>query len=230
MIGLVARPPTLTATVADSIRQAILHGDLQPGAPLREAELSASLEVSRGTVREALRMLRDENLVEVIPHRGVFVTKLSARTAKELFTVRALIEPYAVQLAMEANAYTEQDLARIEEMAQRLGEMERLDENLYETAKADVDFHYLICSRSNHELLLQILRSLQTLTWLFVYNIHFYHSGVYSDEPSHYEIYEAIRSGASLRAAETLKNHINAAGSSLLTCLDQEGWAHADMS
>ena len=64
------RPPTLTATVAEHIREAIVRGQFIPGAPLHEVELSKSLGISRGTVREALRHLQDENLVDIVPHQG----------------------------------------------------------------------------------------------------------------------------------------------------------------
>src|SRR2546429_4548451 len=74
------RPPTLTATVAEHIKEAIFRGSPPPGAPLHEVELSKSLGVSRGTVREALRYLQDETLVEIHPHQGASVTRLSPRS------------------------------------------------------------------------------------------------------------------------------------------------------
>ena len=78
------RPPTLTAATAQNIQQAILRGDFAPGDALREADLSENLGVSRGTVREALRLLHQEGaLVEVIPHRGAFVIQLTVERAKE---------------------------------------------------------------------------------------------------------------------------------------------------
>jgi DNA-binding GntR family transcriptional regulator len=57
--GPFVRPPTLTATVAEHIREAIVRGQFIPGAPLHEVNLSKSLGISRGTVREALRHLQD---------------------------------------------------------------------------------------------------------------------------------------------------------------------------
>ena len=65
------RPPTLTSAVTDTVRRAILAGELHPGEPLREVELSHTLNVSRGTVREAVRELQDYGLIEVQHrHRG----------------------------------------------------------------------------------------------------------------------------------------------------------------
>jgi DNA-binding GntR family transcriptional regulator len=215
------RPPTLTASTVDAIRDSIYRGELQPGEPLREVDLCESLQVSRGTVREALRELQNEGLVEVIPHRGAFVPRLSQRTAKEVHTLRALIEPYAVRLALENDAYAEEDLKAIEALARRLHRLEQERGDTYETVQADVEFHHLICRPSNHELLLDILGQLQSLTWLLVFNVHYYKSHEYSDEPSHVEIAEAIRSGDPNLASDTLKHHIDAAGKSLLLCMEE---------
>ena len=215
------RPPTLTASVVDAIRDSIFRGALQPGEPLREVDLSESLQVPRGTIREALRELQSEGLVEIIPHRGAFVPRLSQRTAKEVYTLRALIEPYAVRLALENDAYTEEDLKAIEPSARRLHKLEQERGDTYETVQADVEFHRLICRPSNHRLLLDTLDRLQSLTWLLVFNVHYYQSHEYSDEPSHVEIAEAIQSGDPNLAADTLKHHIDAAGKALLLRMEE---------
>jgi len=223
MVQRIARPPTLTATVAHSIREGIFRGELRPGEPLREINLSETLDVSRGTVREALRQLQDESLVEVVPHRGAFVTNLTSRMAKEIYTLRALIEPFAVRLAMEANAISQEDVEYLEKLSHRLDELQESHEDTYETVKADVEFHTRICSPSNHELLLNMLKSLQSLTWLYVFNIQLYQAAIYSREPSHCEIFQAIKSGDPRRAEETLRDHINAAGAALLYCMEEAG-------
>ena len=59
MVQQIIRPPTLTAATTNAIRDAILQGDLQPGQPLREVELSTSLNVARSTMREALHWLQE---------------------------------------------------------------------------------------------------------------------------------------------------------------------------
>ena len=69
-------PFTLTETVASSIRKAILRGGVLPGDPLHEAARSDFLQVSLGTVREALRELQYDGLIEIQRHRGEFVTGL----------------------------------------------------------------------------------------------------------------------------------------------------------
>ena len=74
----------------------------RPGTRLPEVALAAELETSRGTVREALRTLADGGLIQIIPRRGVFVSQLSVRATWEITSLRALLEPYASRLALEA--------------------------------------------------------------------------------------------------------------------------------
>lgn len=209
------RPPTLTATVTDHIRQAIVRGEFGPSAPLHEVDLGKSLSVSRGTVREALRQLQDEGLVEVIPHQGAFVIKLSPRKAWEIYTLRAQLEPYAVRLALENRAYVPQDLDALEALVHRMGELERRNEQV-ERLAADMEFHRIMCERSNHDVLMDVLRSLQSQTRLFIFNTMLYHSDLVGDEPSHRRILETIREGDPTRAEEIVRDHIVQAGTSLL--------------
>lgn len=85
--------------VASHIRDAINAGRFVPGQRLVEAELTAEYCVSRGPLREALRQLSAEGLVELIPHRGAQVRRLTRTEVVELFQIRAQLEAMAGQLA-----------------------------------------------------------------------------------------------------------------------------------
>src|SRR5215207_11434 len=96
MAGSTMRPAQrrgLADEVADRIREAIFDGAFPPGAPLREVELAANLDVSRGPVREALVKLEREGLVQLRWHRGASVTTLSGADAEELYTLRGAPSP-----------------------------------------------------------------------------------------------------------------------------------------
>ncbi|MGV0806608.1 GntR family transcriptional regulator [Mycolicibacterium setense] len=84
--------------VTDKVREAILHGDLEPGRRLTERELGELTGVSRTSLREALRSLQAEGLVERSEARGVQVAVLSEPVVAELYDVRAALEPAAVAL------------------------------------------------------------------------------------------------------------------------------------
>lgn len=85
--------------IADLLRERIIDGELKPGTKLSDHELSREFEVSRNTLRDALRLLsRDRLLVQVL-HRGVFVTWGSADDVRDLYLVRRLVEPAALRRA-----------------------------------------------------------------------------------------------------------------------------------
>ena len=106
------RPDTLTDAVAKHISDAIVRGEFKPGSSLPEVALAHDLRTSRGTVREALRKLAAGGLVEIIPHRGVFVSQLSVRATWEITSMRAILEPYAARLALEAAGARASDAPR----------------------------------------------------------------------------------------------------------------------
>jgi DNA-binding GntR family transcriptional regulator len=92
-------------TIVVDFRDAVLRGDYPPGSQLSEVALAESLGVSRGTVREALRTLAESGLVEVFPHRGAFVPALTIQRAKEIYSLRMVLEPFAARLAYETGGW-----------------------------------------------------------------------------------------------------------------------------
>jgi DNA-binding GntR family transcriptional regulator len=89
--------------LADALRSRILSGDLAPGALLREEALSTVYDVSRHTLRAALRALAGEGLVQIVPNRGASVTQLAAADLVPLFELRAALEVEACRLTLERN-------------------------------------------------------------------------------------------------------------------------------
>src|SRR5271170_1481180 len=99
-------PPVHGATVAhivERLRGDILARRLSPGARLIENDLTLRFAVSRGPVREALRRLAAEGLIEHLPHRGAVVRRLSRVEIQELFQIRVELESLAARLAAEAD-------------------------------------------------------------------------------------------------------------------------------
>ncbi len=89
------KPSTLRSRVEEYLRAAIMQGRLKGGDKLREHELCEQLSISRPTLREALRTLEAERLITIEPHRGPTVVRLTAKAARDLYALRALLEGYA---------------------------------------------------------------------------------------------------------------------------------------
>jgi DNA-binding GntR family transcriptional regulator len=116
---------TTVELVTDALRDRILTGTLAPGSALRQVALAEQLGVSRIPLREAIRMLWSEGLVDVKPHRGAYVSMLSPREVEEFFELRLKLEPWLLKEAvlrttpaiLEAaeNVVKEMDSARVEQ-------------------------------------------------------------------------------------------------------------------
>ncbi len=91
----------LRRQVVDELRQSIIAGRLAPGARLVERELTAMMGVSRTVVREALRQLETEGLILIIPNKGPVVRELTLAEAKDLYSIRAVLEGLAARRFVE---------------------------------------------------------------------------------------------------------------------------------
>ena len=147
MLVAPARRRGLAAEVADNIREAIFSGAYPPGASLREVELSATLDVSRGPVREALLTLEREGLVRSEWHRGTTVTALTAEDIAELHTLRGPLEQLAVERVV-AGA-DEAALAAIDDVVRA---MERARAE-HEMVRCDIAFHDAVYHAAGHSRL-----------------------------------------------------------------------------
>ncbi len=91
----------LRRQVLDELRQSIVAGRLQPGARLVERELIAMMGVSRTVIREALRQLETEGLIAIIPNKGPVVREITLEEARDLYSIRAVLEGLAARLFVE---------------------------------------------------------------------------------------------------------------------------------
>lgn len=148
-VSVTIRPaPALGQHIVDHLRRLIITGELASGMHLVEAQLSETFDVSRGPVRDALRQLETEGLVES-RRRGVFVIGLSEDDIEELYSVRQLLEAEAVRLCMAA---APTDYAEAREAVERMGAAaERSDTAAF--AEADLDFHASFYAMSGHRRL-----------------------------------------------------------------------------
>ena len=149
-----------TATKAEVayelVRDQLLRGDLVPGSVIQQAALARDLGISTTPLREALRRLMTEGLVELDAHRDARVTRLTAEEARDLVEIRRSLDPLAAGLAAERR--TRQDLDRIRETADKLLPL-RADPASAELA-THRQFHIAIYTASHNQLLVQTLDGL----------------------------------------------------------------------
>ena len=139
----------LRDVVFNTLRKAILRGELKPGERLMEIALANRLGVSRTPVREAIRMLEQEGLVIMIPRKGAQVAQITMKDLNDVLEVRLGLEELAMQFACKRITQEE-----IGEMKQALEEIERLQEaeDVTALAEADVAFHDIIYKATDNKL------------------------------------------------------------------------------
>lgn len=113
------RHKTVSAAVADSLRQQILNGDLPPGVQLRQDALAEEFGISRIPIREALLHLEASNLVKIMPHRGAVVTGLSLQEVEDIFQLRVQLEPQL--LLLSAPHLSHDEIRDLDALAQEYG-------------------------------------------------------------------------------------------------------------
>ena len=148
----------LRDVVFNTLRQAILRGELNPGERLMEIKLADKLGVSRTPIREAIRKLELEGLVLMIPRRGAIVAEITEKSLKDVLEVRKALEELSVELAYER--ITQEGILRLKEAAK---EFERTLQSgdVTEYAEADVKFHDIIYFATENQRLIQLLYNLR---------------------------------------------------------------------
>jgi DNA-binding GntR family transcriptional regulator len=127
-----------------AIRDRVVSLELAPGAVIDERQLIDSLGIGRTPVREALRRLAQEQLVEVFPRRGMFVTGVDLRDLARISEVRAALEPEAARLAAERATEEERDeLASLGDQIKRGADLMGLDERIHRAVYAAAHNHLL---------------------------------------------------------------------------------------
>jgi len=206
---------TLTSTVVRKIQGLILNGEFPPGSTLPEIPLSQRFDTSRGTVREALRALADLGLVEIRPHRGADVAQLSPQRAREIYSLRAVLESFAAKLALTEGRIHAHEEAMIKQAFDRM-QLCALTGDVFALIEADMEFHWAICAPCGHEILLDCLRGLQIRTRQFIFYTKFLEADVESEVKAHTPLLRAILSGEADRAESAVREHITSAGERLL--------------
>ncbi len=197
--------PSKQSVAYSYLRSAIITGRYPHEKPLIEREICDKLGVSRTPVREALRRLGSEGLVDFIPNRGVFVSGISKEKALHMYEMKDALESMAARLC--AQRATEKDIELMEECLK--AHKQSLETNQTDLAvDLDLRFHTLLVECCGNPLIEQhakgLLLQVRRLSQIAVYDTT--HAWVFIKE--HSAILEAIRSHDGDAAASLLSEHI----------------------
>lgn len=196
----------LRDVVFNTLRQAILTGELKPGERLMEIHLADKLGVSRTPIREAIRKLELEGLVTMIPRRGAEVAQITNKSLQDVLEVRRSLDALCAELACER--ISESELAQLEVACKEFEEA-TYTKDTRAIAAADVALHDIIIKATCNNRLVQLVNNLaeQMYRYRFEYIKDFSMHGRLVME--HQQIFEAIRSKNKETAAAAAITHID---------------------
>jgi DNA-binding GntR family transcriptional regulator len=199
------------------LREAILRGDLKPGQKLKQQELADWLGMSATPVREVLRILESEGLLEHTPHKGVYVAEVSPEDSAEITPIRVALEGLAVR--MFVSRLDDSDLDVLEELLSEMEEAWRAMD-LVRVRRSNYHFHSAIYTGAGSE----ILRGLIERLWpRFATDLLWMIPGRAEESiEQHRAILEALRKREEHLAVQLMTEHITTAGEQIVEFIGRQ--------
>lgn len=199
---------TLREQAIDTLRHAITTGELAPGMHLPEIEMASRLQISRGTLREAMRVLQNEGLLTTTTRGRLLVRQMSEAELRDLFKVRAALE----SLAARTLAGSDDLPAVVEKLRSAVTRMEEAGGPPWEPRmNADMEFHLLLCELTGNETLTRAWSALAGSIQMSIIAAGMDRAVQNMDVPRHLEIVDAIAAGDPDVAAATVMEHMHLA-------------------
>ncbi len=196
---------SLSQQAYESIKRKIIYLELEPGAVIDEIALQEELNLGRTPIREALKRLEVEQLVTIIPRRGMFVSEISITDLYQIFELRVELETLAVRLAVQRG--TNKHWQRMEKIlnSQPWHKLSNID-----LIEIDDACHRIIFDAAGNRFLAQTLNTYYTLSLRLWYFFLAKIGDMQAAVREHQQIYEAMRSGQADEAARLMKEHLQA--------------------
>jgi DNA-binding GntR family transcriptional regulator len=200
-------PPNavLSTRIADELRQAILTGELSPGERIRQEELAEQFGASRIPVREALRILVTDGLVNMVSNSGAWVSSLTQDECSEQYQIRERLEPLLLRYNLPL--LTAEDLARATDLVESMKKAPDLEAFM----RLDREFHWITYSRVQTTTLTDLIERLWNTTQpyrrVFMKLVRS-EGGIEVTHLEHELLLEAMKRGDSEEAESILRGHI----------------------
>jgi len=207
---------TLSQQVHRNLLVEIVAGRRPSGTILRETELASELKVSRTPIREALRQLAADGLVEIHANRSAIVRSLSVEQITHVYQIREALEGMAAELA--AGQLSAEELSRLDKLAKGVGDARKRG---YREAchKLDVELHRLIAARAGNPLLAREIERFHVLVQLMRDRIGDEEGALALAHQEHLAILSAIKTSNGVKARVAMVEHIRSSCEVALRCV-----------
>lgn len=199
----------VTESSVQHLRGLIITGELEAGQKLNETQLALSLGVSRPPLREAFRVLENENLVASIPRKWTYVTNLSIEDLEEVYQAREMLECYAIELFKAKNI---RDLPKVESAMALASGLSEPPENTRDEKirylNTMADFHVKLIESTENKWVVHFFNALSSQLARYQFIYLYIPGSTKVSLAKHREILDLIKKGSFARAKKELKAHI----------------------
>ena len=210
---------SLTTEVASRLRDQIIRGKIREGDQLRQDAVASWLGVSRIPVREALRQLQAEGLVNLVAHHGAVVAALSTEEIEELFELRRTLETAILKIAIPR--MTEKDFERSGKILDNYEKALQSEQDLARWGEFNWQFHSSLYAAANRPRFMSIIQTANNNVDRYVRLYLYLSHDVEKMKSDHREILALCRQRDIEKAAEFLDSHIRWGGQQLLEVIRQ---------
>jgi DNA-binding GntR family transcriptional regulator len=209
------------ANLRSHLRELILGGELQPGVVISQVELARALGVSRTPLREAMRMLQEEGLIEAEPNRRARVTRFDPADLDTVYGCRVMLESLGCVLTVRT--ITDDEIARMDRALEAMREHAEA-QNVERWQSAHRDFHRVLVSRANDQFgrTIAAYQDRSERYWLMFIRTSGTSGGLTMRDAEHSAIADAARNRQAVETASLLARHLSRTALTLMAQLAPE--------
>jgi DNA-binding GntR family transcriptional regulator len=210
---------TLHEQVAVLIQEMIHSGELRRGQKINEILLSESMGVSRTPIREALRLLNSQGVVDLVPHKGAFVSQFSIKEIDDMFQVMAVLEGMCAELA--AAKINDAGLKKLESLQKELERHYKAkDHKSY--VQTNNKIHALIQDISGNDSINGVIKGLRQKILLFRYKQLYEPERFKKSIQEHRDLFKALQEKNPKKAKNVMKRHLLAQSKALVNLIEKK--------
>lgn len=196
--------PTHAERAYAQIKGRIITAQMPPGSVINETQLMTEFALGRTPIREAIKQLQMENLVQVAPRKGMYVAEVAVTDLSQIFEVRVELESFATKLA--AQRIVGSEIKELERLAKDFQEVDPYDKD--SLIKLDGEFHSLLAKATHNKFLIKEIKYYYNLSLRIWYIALNYTKPEEIDVNAHIEILQAIQAQDAEKAEQRMRKHI----------------------
>jgi DNA-binding GntR family transcriptional regulator len=201
------KQPSITDLAREHLEKAIFSGKFQPGSQIKEEQIAEVLEISRPPIREAFKLLEAEGLVVRKPRRGVFVAETTHRDIWEIYTLKAELYTFSIQLGF--NRMTSSDIDRMEELVEAMEScVSEKNPDVFQYQELNNQFHDVHMEAAGHQRLTQILNMMHNQIRHYSFNNLSNKTHLRKNYAYHHKIFTAFKEGDFESAVKLSREHV----------------------